>query len=43
MRKNKKIIGLIKDELGRRIMGEFMGLKPKCYSYSKGTQKCVIK
>ena len=39
----KKKIGLIKDELGRRIMGEFIGLKPKCYSYSKGTKKCGIK
>ena len=53
MGKNKKIIGLMKDELGGRIMKEFIGLIPKCYSYvtddekidkkAKGTKKCVIK
>ena len=51
--KNKKVIGLMKDELGGKIMDEFFGLIPKCYSYliddgkvdkkAKGTKKCVIK
>ena len=50
---NKKVIGLMKDELGGKIMEEFFGLRPKCYSYlrhdgkvdkkAKGTKKCVIK
>ena len=51
--KNKKVIGLFKDELGGRIMKEFCALRAKTYSYlmdddsevkkSKGTNKCVIK
>ena len=51
--KNKKVIGLFKDELGERIMKEFCALRAKTYSYlivdnsevkkSKGTKKCVIK
>ena len=51
--KNKKKIGLMKDELGGKIMEEFVGLRPKCYSYlmndgkvdkkAKGIKKCVIK
>ena len=50
---NKKKIGFMKDEFGGRIMKEFIGLRPKCYSYltddgnvdkkAKGTKKCVIK
>ena len=50
---NKKVIGLIKDELGRKIITEFVTLRPKTYSYlindckedkkAKGTKKCVIK
>ena len=50
---NKKIIGLMKDELGGKIMTEFVALRPKTYSYltddceedkkTKGTKKCVIK
>ena len=50
---NKKVIGLMKDELGRKIITEFVTLRPKTYSYStddgkedkkaKGTKKCVIK
>ena len=51
--KNKKVIGLMKDELGGKIMTEFVVLRPKTYSYltddceedkkAKGTKKCVIK
>ena len=53
MGKNKKVIGLMKYELGGKIMKEFVALRPKCYSYimsdakvdktAKGTKKCVIK
>ena len=49
---NKKVIGLIKDELGGVIITEFVALRPKAYSYitnnfiemkkAKGTKKCVI-
>ena len=51
--KNKKVIGLMKDELGGRVIREFVALRPKTYSYltddckenkkAKGTKKCVIK
>ena len=51
--KNKKIIGLMKDELGGKIIMEFVTLRPKTYSFltddgkevkkAKGTKKCVIK
>ena len=50
---NKKVIGLMKDELGGKIITEFVALRPKTYSYltdddknvkkAKGTKKCVIK
>ena len=52
-KKNKKVIGLMKDELGGEIITEFVTLRPKTYSYltddskeekkAKGTKKCVIK
>ena len=52
-RENKKVIGLLKDELGRKIMIEFVGLRVKTYSYlidddsedkkAKGSKKYVIK
>ena len=31
--KNKKVIGLMKDELGGRVITEFVALRPKTYSY----------
>ena len=49
---NKKVIGLMKDELGGDIITEFVALRPKAYSYItngfmemkkvKGTKKCVV-
>ena len=51
--KNIKVPGLIKDELGGKIITEFVALRTKTYSYlddncnehkkAKGTKKCVIK
>ena len=51
--KNTKIISLMKDELGGKIITEFVTLRPKTYSFltddgkedkkAKGTKKCVIK
>ena len=48
---NKKVIGLMKDELGGDIITEFVALRPKAYSYitndfiemkkAKGTKKCL--
>ena len=51
--KNKKLTGLMKDELGGKIIRKFVGLRAKTYSYliedgsddkkAKDTKKCVIK
>ena len=51
--KNKKVNGLMKDELGGKIITEFITLRPKACTYltgdgkedkkAKGTKKCVIK
>ena len=49
---NKKVLGVVKDELGGGIIKKFVALKPKAYSYktedgielkkAKGTKKCII-
>ena len=51
--KNKKVIGLMKDELGGKIITELITLTPKAYTYltddgkedkkAKGTKKCIIR
>ena len=52
IRKNKKVIGLMKDELGGKILKEFISLRPKMYNYRvgkdepnkcKGIKKCLVK
>ena len=53
MGKTKKVIGLMKDELGGKIMEDFVELGPKCYAQlmtngwvdkkAKGVKKCVTK
>ena len=50
---NKKVYGFFKDELGGKIMKEFVALRAKTYAYrrddvnekkkAKGTKMCVIK
>ena len=50
---NKKVIGLMKDELGGAIMTKFVALRPELYSYRKldgvedkkckGIKKCIVK
>ena len=52
-RKVKKVIRLMKDKLGWKMMTKFVGLKTKTYSHltdgssedkkAKGTKKCVVK
>ena len=49
----KKLFGLMKDELGGKIMNKFVGLRAETHSYltvdgnghkkAKGTKKCLIK
>ena len=51
--KNKKVIGLFKDELGEKSIVEFCALRAKAYAYkldddtemkkAKGTKKCIVK
>ena len=51
--KNKKVLRLMKDELGEKIMTKFLELKAKTYSYliddsskdkkGRGTKTCVAK
>ena len=51
--KRKKATRLMKDELGRKIMKKFVGLREKTYSYliddssedkkAESTKKCVVK
>ena len=51
--KNKKVIGMSKDQLSGKIMTEFCALRAKAYAYrldddtelkkAKGTKKCIVK
>ena len=51
--KNKKVIGMFKDEIGGEIMTEFCALRAKSYAFKldddtemkegKGTKKCIVK
>ena len=51
--KNKNVVGLMKDELGGKIIAQFPALRPKTYSYVtnesnknkniKDTKNCIIK
>ena len=49
---NKKVIGLMKDELNGEVIEDFVALRPKMYAYKvvskeskkcKGIKKCVVK
>ena len=53
IRERNKVIGLMKDELGGKIMTEFVAIRAKMYAYRKidkgveekrckGTKKCVV-
>ena len=51
--KNKKVIGMFKNEIGGKIMTEFCALRAKTYAFkldddtemkkAKGTKKCIVK
>ena len=50
--KNKKVIRLMKDELGEKVMIKLVGLRAKTFSYlddgnedkkGKYTERCIIK
>ncbi|CAB4026188.1 Hypothetical predicted protein, partial [Paramuricea clavata] len=51
--KNKKVVGMMKDECGGKQISEFVGLRSKLYAYKmdegeeekkcKGVKKCVVK
>ena len=53
MEKNKKVIIVMKDELGGQIMKEFISLRPRTYAYLKdnddenkkarSTKRCAVK
>ena len=53
MGKNRKVIGVFKDELGGKIMIDFCALRAKEYAFkldddtekknAKGTKKCIVK
>ena len=53
MKKKKKVISVMKNELGGKVPKEFVGLRAKTYSYlidggsedkkAKSTKKCIIK
>ena len=53
IRKNKKVPGLFKDEMGGKTITKLVALRPIAYAYlddygndhkkAKGTKKCVIK
>ena len=53
IRINKKVLGMFKDELGRKIMTKFVAHRTRAYAFqmekgiekkkAKGTKKCVVK
>ena len=40
--KNKKVINLIKDERGSKVMKKVVNLRPKMYSYIKANYKSTL-